>query len=332
MKHRLNIKIGLATCMLVMVTSACALMQTENERDISNQHYRIEPSVILTALAQGGPHLFSPVTERPETTPGSQRVTVAWTQEDYLLIAEALHKEVWGETLEGWKLNKMGFGLACNEVERGFQNGSFEFFRVVNRGDREVRIVHFMAIDASDKFAYTREREYDPKVRDWSVIPIGENTLTASDILEIAETNGGSEKRLSVDNACEIDLIISPHSVSFEGWLVEYTRDQEVKPFLEVEIDPATGEIIRSKERPPTTVLQQFYFRRRQRLRSMRPEKYAITPRATEERRLFRTASANGTSVAPAMLSVMRTRKAMSPAPMPSMRGHISRLSLPRLI
>jgi hypothetical protein len=235
---------------LLATTLGCALTEREKEETVMQQYYRIDSQTILQSIAQGKTGVFTPVNERPETVPVSQRVSVDWGPEDYLQIAKAFQEEIWGESLEPWQLHSVSYALNCAEVGRGFQDARLEFFSVVPMGDRQARLVHFLDIDPRNNLVFAWEREFYPQVRDWPFVGHGENTFSAGDILQIAESNGGRDQRLSIQDACAIDVLISPDSVSFDGWLVAYSRFGEPQPFLEIEIDPNTGEIIRSKERP----------------------------------------------------------------------------------
>lgn len=168
---------------------------------------------------------------------------MSWTQDDYFRIANALHKFVWGETLDGWQLNNMDFGLGCEEFGIGFQDGNFELFKIVESGERESRIQLIINIRPRSKFVFITKNEYYPKLVDWSSIDLGQNLLSAEDVLQIADNAGGQEKRLSVANACSISLWLSPDSASYEGWRVHYYRKDDGTTLFRIKIDPVTGEI-----------------------------------------------------------------------------------------
>jgi len=217
----------------------------EERTNLFYHYYSIEPASLLEALEAGNINVFSPVDEEPPLVPSNQQIPVPWTQEDYFRIANALSQFVWGDTdtLEGWQLNSMDFALGCGKVGIGFQDGNFRLFKNVKTDERESRIVRIVNIDPRSKVVFITENEYYPILADWSAIDLGQNLLSAEEILQIAENVGGQEKRLSVKNACDISLLLSPDSASYEGWWVTYTRKDDGTTLFHVDIDPVTGAI-----------------------------------------------------------------------------------------
>lgn len=76
-----------------------------------------------------------------------------------------------------------------------------------------------MDIDLSDRVILITENEFYPVLADWSGIDLGENFLSANEALHIAEKIGGDEKRLSVNNACYVDLFFNYRVIwRRKGW------------------------------------------------------------------------------------------------------------------
>ena len=249
---RLNPPI-LVSLVLVFLCSAMALLilldavsdKREESTNLFYHYYSIEPASLLEALEAGNVNVFSPIAEEPPFIPPDQQVPVPWTQDDYFRIANALFQFIWGETdtLKSWQLKSMDFHLGCEEVGIGFQDGNFIFFRIAKTDERKSRIVRIVNIDPRSKFVFITENEYYPILADWSAVDLGQNLLSAEEILQIAEGAGGQEKRLSVKDACDISLLLSPDSASYEGWWITYSRRDDRTTLFHLDIDPVTGEI-----------------------------------------------------------------------------------------
>ena len=223
-----------------------ALSDKKEERtNLFYHYYSIEPSSLVEALNTGDINVFSPIDEEPPSIPLDQQISVAWTQEDYFRIANALFQFIWGntDTLEGWQINSMDFDLGCEAISDGFQNGNFRFFKIKKTDERESRIERIVNIDPGSKFVFITENEYSPRLVDWSAIDLGQSLPSAEDILQIAEKAGGQEKRFSVKNACSISLWIYPSAARYNGWEVYYYRRDDGTTLFHVEIDPITGKI-----------------------------------------------------------------------------------------
>lgn len=237
------IPIFLAIVFLFSATIACNFDESEDETNLFYHYYSIQPESLLGELEAGNIDVFLPVTERPSPIPPDQQIPVPWTQVDYLGIANALYAFIWGDTLDGWQLNSMDFGLRCTEYEVGLQDGNFRFFKVVETGGRESRRELIINIYPRGKYVFITENEYYPKLVDWESIDLGQNQLSASDVLQIAENAGGEGKRLFVDNACDISIWLSPDYARYRGWVVHYYRESGTTTLFQVSIDPVTGEI-----------------------------------------------------------------------------------------
>jgi hypothetical protein len=229
---------------LLVAMLACQfnLDETEKQTTILEQYFLIDPPSLLGSIAQGNKNAFIPVNTEPEFPAPFQQIPVDWTQVDYLYIVQAVFEHVWGEPLNGWHLNNMGFSLSCTNIDIGFQNGDFRFFKNTNTRERESRIMRFINIDPRSKSIHIWESEYYPRLVDWSSIDLAQNRFSADDALNIADSNGGREKRLSVKNMCDISLSLSPDLPRYNGWEVFYATKEDAK-FFRIQVDPITGKI-----------------------------------------------------------------------------------------
>ncbi|MCI0556431.1 MAG: hypothetical protein L0287_36275, partial [Anaerolineae bacterium] len=148
-----------------------------------------------------------------------------------------------GSPLQGWQLKGMDFQLSCAQVHHGFQNGRLEFFKVVKEKEQESRIVRFIDVDPRGNFVHAKEWEFFPNLGNLKAIDLTQLEISADLALQIAESNGGEEKRQSIENACDISLGLYPNSSSYKGWEVIYTRSDDRTSFFHIQIDPISGEI-----------------------------------------------------------------------------------------
>jgi hypothetical protein len=237
-----TLSVTLAFVMLFAAVLSCNIDQTEEQTNLFSQYYTIEPTSLLESLKRGE-MAFTPVSQRPEFVPFDQQVTVNWHQVDYFYIANALYEGVLGKTLQGWQMSGMDFALGCSQAQNGFQNGRFGFFSVVKDNDEESRLERFIDIDPSDNFVNTSETKYSPNLVDLKIIDMTQIKISADRALQIAESNGGEEKRASVKNACSISLALTLDRRDKWYWDVFYTRSDDRTLFFDILIDPYTGEI-----------------------------------------------------------------------------------------
>jgi hypothetical protein len=210
--------------------------QREDETITNIQYFSIVPKSILESISQGKEDAFTSINDEPPLSSASESKPVNWQQEDYLRIADALHEHVWGESLETWNLYRMDFSSGCNQNDIGFQNAQFVFFKVVTLDGQETRVEHFIEIDSSRNFIQAMETEYHPNLAKWKAIDLTKVKVSASEALQIAEKDGGLEKRTAVKNECSISVGISRDTVVYDGWLVIYSPSVFVD-----KIDPLTG-------------------------------------------------------------------------------------------
>ena len=236
----LTISIALAFVMLLAVS--CNVGKTEEQTDLFSQYYTIEPDSLMDSLNRGEMAII-PVRQRPEFIPFDQQVTVNWHQADYFYLANAVNEGVLGKTLQGWQLSSMNFALACSQVQKGFQNGRFRFFNVLKDGDQESRLERFIDIDPRSNFVHVSETKYSPKLIDLKSIDTTQLKISSDRALQIAESNGGEDKRESVNNACNISLMLTLDRTDAWRWRVYYARSNDRTLFFDILIDPYTGKI-----------------------------------------------------------------------------------------
>jgi hypothetical protein len=230
----------LAAVILLSAMLSCYVDEKEDQINLFDQYYTIEPTSLLDSLKHGE-MAFTPVSQRPELIPFDQQVTVNWSQADYFYIANALYEGAVGKTLLGWQLGGVDFSLTCSQIQNGFQNGRFHFFSVIKVDDEDSRLERFIDIDPRHNFVNASESKYFPNLVDSKSIDMAGLKISAEQALQIAESNRGQETRQSVGNDCHIDLFLSPRSRNTKGWKVMYHQNDD--KLFEIQIDSYTGEI-----------------------------------------------------------------------------------------
>jgi hypothetical protein len=245
MKRKVVFLLFSAFATLILAGSACRFNFDEREKMtlLMERYYAIDPSTLLDSL-EGSSDPFIPVETEPDPLPPSEQVFVNWHQADYLRIVETLFKKVWGETTEGWSLNSLDFSTSCTQSVHGFQSGGFQYFKNEMKMDgSEIRIERRIAVVPFDKVIQILEFEYAPRLVDWGAIDLKAMRYSADDAIRIAEREGGREKRLAIQNDCNIVVLLIPDAPRYRGWDIRYAGYEGT--LLRMWIDPVTGKIRR---------------------------------------------------------------------------------------
>jgi hypothetical protein len=224
---------------MVFFTSVSCLSLSLRDQEIirgEEGHYLINPDTILADIAQGKTDIFMVQSVTPEPPLSTSLSVVQWNQADYLEIARALHQFVWNESIEDWNLRHLLFSMKCEDILNGPQFGYFIFYKVASIREEESLFEHQIYIDPSNNSVSWSEVEYYPNLARQSAIELLQNKLTVTDALQIAESNGGEETRMGVDNNCKVrGELFNSH----DNWRVSYVK---VLDLFVIEIDALTGE------------------------------------------------------------------------------------------
>ncbi len=199
----------------------------------SNGAFRFDVETILEALQQGETNSFVPI----DATSGTQNYEgiAEWKQADYLLIANALHQFLWGETTDDWNLNDMSFLGKCND-QFVFDIAKISYAKPI--GLQEYRF-HMIGIypragegewGGSDFPRSLFERQY--------FIDKEKLAIELEDALQIAENNGGAQTRLNVNDRCSVSVSLSPYP--YPQWEISYSLVPT--RIFEIKINAYTGE------------------------------------------------------------------------------------------
>jgi hypothetical protein len=234
--------IVLGTILAFTLLVSCDYERRESITTSFEQYYLIEPSSLLVLIKQGKGDSFKPVSFEPELPPPSEQVPVDWRQTDYLSVVEALYRDIWSDSLEDWSLKSVSFALGCTEVDNGFQNAHFRYYQNMNLKNVAFRLERSIQIDPRSNSVYLLEFEYSPRLVEWGSIDLTRFQFSADDALAIAERNGGQQYRVSAENNCDIDVLLTPDSPGYHGWDVRYFNYTDGTIF-QVQIDPLTGKV-----------------------------------------------------------------------------------------
>lgn len=225
--------------LIVLFTlNACYFQETRGSIVVKENQFKIDPSTILEGALQGEENIFIPADteEEPEIY---QPFLSNWKQSDYLIIADALHKFVWKESLIDWKLNSVIFSVDCDDLPYGFQYARFVYFKVIDDDKGRYRVVHTIFVDLYSKTANVSADKYSPLVMDWKELDLIKMNITSQEALKIIENDKGSELRKSINNDCTVSTSFYTTLPQKNKWVITYYTGNENVDF---EVDPDTGE------------------------------------------------------------------------------------------
>lgn len=241
-RHRNKIIYGFLFIIITGLFTSCQIVDPPFEKRTysENFYFEIDPETILDRLSQGQNGIFKSLPKLPDGTPLKSDKQVLWSQNNYLKIAKVYHDYVWKESIEQWGMENIGFRMLCADVGFGPQEGIFRFIKTVNT-KKQGKILYFstVSIEPWRKSIGVWKEEFDPMIQQRKMYNLLDYKINAEEALQIAENNGGSQARLSVDDKCQINLILSPGS-RYNGWQVGYQTLNRGRLF-DIDIDPITG-------------------------------------------------------------------------------------------
>ena len=231
----------IGTVLGVMLSCRLFADRIELENDGVWQYYSMDPDTILESLAQRNTDVFNLLTATPEGELPSPEKSILWSEEDFLLVAETIYEQSWGERLGDQNLYNMLFHVNCADVEwEAFSDAEIKSFKVIQvEGEEETRVEYWISIWPEIDLVYTLEVAYQPNVNYKVPIELSQYRVYASEALRIAEDNGGGEIRTKVGNDCKISAMAP--GLDGKGWQVLYYSDGFTRLF-EIAIDPQTGD------------------------------------------------------------------------------------------
>lgn len=250
-KHILWVTIiSLVLILAIYINNLFGILSLDDPYDHPNPSWQptregflIDPETILKSLENGETDVFSPNLQQVD----GEKPTVlfakpiSWTQGEYFIIAEAVNKLVWNDTLDDWNLYEMDFFLECQDNPSGFERSFMTFFKTIPDDSKGYTVRDF-SIEPKYKYVGLRGgANYSRPLFGWKSIGLTNLKINADDALRIAEEYGGRNTRLELNNDCRIRLFLMPEM--YTGWQIWYEADG--LPKFKIMIDPLTGKIIK---------------------------------------------------------------------------------------
>jgi hypothetical protein len=233
-----------ALLVVLLASSACdaqdfSLEIKEQQISGGNGVYAFDSQTVLQSMAQGKMNVFTLQSATPES-PQPDLPPVRWSQSDFYRIAQALHESIWREPIEGWKLNQILFRVKCVDAPLGPQFVGFKMFKTARIREANSRLERNVYVEPRQNQAGWTGIEYYPERFRWSSLDLAQVKIPAEQALQIAESQGGRETRLAVENKCEIfgSLVAG---VRNNDWQISYSGERLALLF-EINVDEQTGE------------------------------------------------------------------------------------------
>jgi hypothetical protein len=226
---------------LMYMISSCSILDPERLVSTENEYFSFDPHNILLSLESDRIDIFAESSNSYRSNPLSG--PVQWNEGDYLRLASAIHESVWDESLEKWELRKVSYGMHCNDLDNGFQDAIYTFYKIDRIRKQNSRLVSELIINPRKSYARVEKNEYYPQRNRWATINLGDLVISAESAIEIAEKAGGSQTREKVENKCEIFVSLNPDLGKYEGWQVVYTPDSTGYLLDVFNVNPFTGEL-----------------------------------------------------------------------------------------
>ncbi len=195
----------LQKALLFMFLSSLLLGCASHEDVISDtwQYYSFDASTILAQLTDAGEYgelfIFEP--ESIAVSSLYERTVTKWDEDDFYLVAQAIHHEEWGENLDDWHPRAQLQFYDCTSTEDGPHAVNFTFYKNQDGS----RFVSQIGPDPYVNILRTRHTEYDPGISEWQVMDM-DNILSAADALKSAEETGGEALRRKLNNVCDLEI------------------------------------------------------------------------------------------------------------------------------
>jgi hypothetical protein len=194
------------------------------------RYFRIDPATLLASLDKNPADVFL-----PEPDMSMQKVydkPISWSQANYATITEKLAAYVWQDALTDWMLFRMDFGTSCQDVPVGFDTADYIYFRTTLIGGRWQYVARAISITPQYGDAATGDNTNFPRpILGWKYIRPDSVRVTAETALQKAELEGGEAARRSMQNQCQIHVIMYPNLYGHSNWKIVYGGNSNAKGF-----------------------------------------------------------------------------------------------------
>ncbi len=204
--------------------------------------YRFDPQTIFASLDQGK-EVFT--AEDPNAV-DVKYDGIAWTQSDFLRVANAMSQQVWHEPLDldGWDIYNIFFQGDCNDHFGGFNLFDITYYKTIKTGWETVYSArHIDLFPVNGVAGWAGDSDFStPFIFSWRNIELMKFKTTADQAVQIAEENGGKTAQVNSENKCHMDVYIAgdPNRNYEDAWYVNYYN---IPTEFNVFINPFTGEV-----------------------------------------------------------------------------------------
>jgi hypothetical protein len=200
-------------------------------------YYEITSASILSDLRLKNTDIFRLIDTSVNTVINDNSPdSFSWSQENYLIIADALNQMMSIES-GTWKLYGMVFYRTCQDQPVGFDSADITYYGYSNQ--QENYLIHQISIYPGAGIVSLGEGNFRRPLFGWKSISLNRLMVSADIALHKAEENGGKEFRANLNNRCNILLVIKPNPDD-NDWLVSYSPNDGSDMFR-IYIDPYTG-------------------------------------------------------------------------------------------
>lgn len=178
----------------------------------------IDPATILSSINHGDQNIFNFKLGLPPDDPPFV-TSVEWRQVDYVNLAASIFHAAWNESINDWKLYRMGYWTECDHPD-GFSDGEFYFYLETSNNKK----YSTRGIDMEPEYGYVvwgGDTYYHRPFFGWKAINLKEITVTAEEALRRAEVSGGLEARQSWEK-CHVSVILWPEAFGRYDWRIRY--------------------------------------------------------------------------------------------------------------
>jgi hypothetical protein len=178
----------------------------------------IDPTTILSSLDRGDQNVFNFELGLPPDDPLFV-TSIEWRQVDYVNLATSIFHTAWDESVNDWKLYRMGYWTECDHPN-GFTSGEFYFYF----GTSNYKQYSTRGISMEPEYGYVvwgGDTYYHRPLFGWKSINMKEVTVTAEEALRRADASGGMEARQSWEG-CRVSVIMWPEAFRRYIWRVDY--------------------------------------------------------------------------------------------------------------
>lgn len=231
--------------MLVLLLFLFSCSPTEEKISEERENFHFNAMTVLDDLSQGSID-YETLLEQGEAD-SDVPLEVHWHIQDFFTISRVVHQLAWGESLDGWNLNDVNFGLMC-DASGNYPIPYMSTLRYFEN-DGDLRYVSEVSVRSINNQAWVKKTVYHPRIEEWSTMEL-DQIFFVEDIFQIAEKNWGEDIRKEVNNLCDVGIWYFPINGRRDKpyWRVGYDiydADGEVigpKVFF---LDPFTGQEIK---------------------------------------------------------------------------------------